>query len=88
MFTEVIKADYISEYKLRVFFNDGVIKIVDFYPIVFVNNYPAFRSLKNIDVFKNFEVTDTLEWDNGNIDIAPETIYELGETECSVYADL
>ena len=26
----------------------------------------------------NFKVTDTLEWENGSIDIAPETIYELG----------
>lgn len=81
MFTEVTKADYIGDYKVRVLFNDGVKKTVDFYNILFNNDYPAFKPLKNIEVFKNFKVTDTIEWDNGNIDIAPETIYDLGETE-------
>ncbi len=83
MFTEVTHADYIGDYKVSVLFNDGVKKTVDFYSILFENDYPAFRPLKNLDVFKNFKVTDTLEWDNGNIDIAPETIYDLGKTEYS-----
>jgi len=78
MFTEVTHADYIGDYKVSVLFNDGVKKTIDFYNILFVNDYPAFRPLRNLEVFKNFKVTDTLEWDNGNIDIAPETIYELG----------
>ncbi len=78
MFTEVLHADYISEYKLSVEFNDGVKKIVDFRPLLFDRDYPVFRPLKDINVFRNFEVTDTLEWENGSIDIAPETIYEMG----------
>ena len=78
MFTEITHADYIGDYKVSVLFNDGVKKTIDFYNILFVNDYPAFRPLRNLEVFKNFKVTDTLEWDNGNIDIAPETIYELG----------
>jgi len=32
-----------------------------------------------MEVFKKFNITDTLEWENGNIDIAPETMYEMGE---------
>lgn len=39
---------------------------------------PVFKPLENIDLFKKFTVTDTLEWDNGNIDIAPEYLYENG----------
>lgn len=78
MFTEVTHADYIGDYKVSVLFNDGVKKTIDFYNILFVNDYPAFIPLRNLEVFKNFKVTDTLEWDNGTIDIAPETIYELG----------
>jgi hypothetical protein len=81
MFTEVTNAIYIGDYKVSVMFNDGVKKTVDFYTILFDNDYPAFRPLKNIEVFKEFKVTDTLEWDNGNIDIAPETIYDLGVIE-------
>jgi hypothetical protein len=81
MFTEVTNAEYIENYKVSVLFNDGIKKTVDFYSLLFLNDYPAFRPLKDLEFFKNFRVTDTIEWDNGNIDIAPETIYELGITE-------
>ena len=79
MFTEVDSAEYIGDYKVSVLFNDGVKKIIDFHEILFIHDYPAFRSLKNPEVFRKFNITDTLEWDNGNIDIAPETMYEMGE---------
>ncbi|NEW85550.1 MAG: DUF2442 domain-containing protein [Mariniphaga sp.] len=77
MFTEVIQADYIGEYKLSIQFNDGTNKIVDFYSMLFERDYPAFRPLKDIDVFRQFKVTDTIEWKNGEIDLAPETIFEM-----------
>jgi hypothetical protein len=81
MFTEVTNAEYIENYKVSVLFNDGIKKTVDFYSLLFLNDYPAFRPLKDLEFFKNFKVTDTIEWDNGNIDIAPETIYDLGVVE-------
>jgi hypothetical protein len=81
MFTEVTNAEYIENYKVSVLFNDGIKKTVDFYSLLFLNDYPAFRPLKDLEFFKNFRVTDTIEWDNGNIDIAPETIYDLGIIE-------
>ncbi len=61
MILKVTKADYIDCYKVSVLFNDGVRKIIDFYGILFVTDYPAFRPLKNPEVFKKFIVTDTLE---------------------------
>lgn len=79
MFTEIVSAEYLGGYKLSVLFNDGVKKEVDFYAILFENDYPVFRQLKDIEKFIQFKVTDTLEWDNGNIDIAPETVYEFGK---------
>ena len=79
MFTEIVSAEYLNGYKLSVLFNDGVKKEVDFYGILFENDYPVFRQLKDIEKFIQFKVTDTLEWDNGNIDIAPETVYEFGK---------
>ncbi|MFM2290677.1 MAG: hypothetical protein RIS29_490 [Bacteroidota bacterium] len=79
MFTEIVSAEYLGGYKLSVLFNDGVKKEVDFYGILFENDYPVFRQLKDIEKFIQFKVTDTLEWDNGNIDIAPETVYEFGK---------
>ena len=78
MLTEVTKAEYFGDYKVSVLFNNGVKKTVDFYSLLFVKDYPAFRPLKDIEVFKKFTVSDTLEWENGEIDIAPETIYDMG----------
>jgi hypothetical protein len=78
MSTEVTNAEYIGEYKVSVLFNDGIRKTIDFYEILFLHDYPAFIPLRNKEAFKNFNITDTLEWDNGNIDIAPETMYEMG----------
>lgn len=76
MFLEIIKAEYIEGYRLRVVFNDGTIKEMDFADIVW--KYPVFKPLRDVDAFKRFNVTDTLEWINGAIDIAPEYVYEHG----------
>ncbi len=77
MFTEVVQANYVDGYRIAVLFNDGVKKIVDFTNLL-KRNMPVFKPLENIELFKKFTVTDTLEWDNGNIDIAPEYLYENG----------
>lgn len=76
MWKEVTKADYISDYKIKLIFNDGVSKIFDFADLV--ERYDVFKPLKNKDMFKAFSITDTLEWNNGCIDIAPEYLYEHG----------
>ncbi|WP_106828922.1 DUF2442 domain-containing protein [Parabacteroides pacaensis] len=76
MWTEVMKAEYLDGYRIMVSFNDGVRRIVDFTNLI--NRFPIFKALGDINVFKKFRVTDTLEWDNGKIDIAPEYLYENG----------
>lgn len=80
MWIKIVSADYLGDYKLSVLFNDGVRKDVDFYSLFFENDYPVFRGLKDINKFMQFKVTDTLEWENGEIDVAPETVYEYGRT--------
>ena len=52
MFTEITNAEYVGDYKLRVIFNNGIKKTVDFYTILFQKDYPVFRPLKDIDNFK------------------------------------
>ena len=44
-----------------------------------IARYPAFAPLVETSRFKAFTITDTLEWENGRIDIAPEYIYEHGK---------
>lgn len=79
MFTEVIKAEYVDHYKVRLWFNDHVTKVVDLFPSL---KGIVFEPLKNLDYFKRFTVKyNTLEWENG-ADFAPEYLYALPEVAC------
>lgn len=53
--------------------------VVDFYDLLFKYNYPVFIPLRDKKCFSDFKVTDTLKWKDGTIDIAPETVYEMGK---------
>lgn len=81
IFTEITQAEYIDNYKLRVYFNNGECRIVDFYGLLFNKNYPVFLPLRDVNRFCNFKISDTIEWENGTVDIAPETVYEMGIPE-------
>lgn len=72
----IISAEYLGEYRLRLTFNDGVVKIFDAKDLVLK---PLYQSLQSCDVFQRFELDGwTVSWENGKIDIAPEYLYELG----------
>jgi hypothetical protein len=79
MLYDVVKARYIEDYKVMVEFEDGHSGIVDF------SQYPqkggVFAQFSDLSFFKQFSVSKTLGtlvWD-GQIDIAPETLYEKCE---------
>ena len=76
MWTDVLDATYLDGYRILVKFNDGINKVVDLANVI--KQYPVFKPLKDLALFKQFTVTDTLEWDNGKIDIAPEFLYDNG----------
>lgn len=74
MFTEVVKAEYVSNYKVRLWFNNEVTKVVDLRSSL---KGRVFEPLKDIDYFKRFKVKcNTIEWDNG-ADFAPEYLIFL-----------
>lgn len=77
MFLEVEKAEYLNDYKIKLWFNNQVIKIVDLSDLL---NGEAFSPLKDTEIFKDFSIKfNTIEWKNG-ADFAPEFLYEIGET--------
>jgi hypothetical protein len=76
MWKEIMSATYLDGHRLNVLFTDGARRIFDFMPLI--RQYAVFSPLNDINTFKKFVVTDTLEWNNGTIDIAPEYIYEHG----------
>ena len=70
-----------KEYTVRVLdtvFAD-INDIADFIVKVSTPEHAAnIASLGETDRFKAFTVTDTIEWENGHIGIAPEYIYDHG----------
>lgn len=77
MFLEVVKAEYLSGYCIKLWFNNQVVKVVDLANSL---NGEVFRPLKDMDFFKRFSIKfNTIEWENG-ADIAPEYLYEHGMT--------
>ena len=75
----VDSAEYISEYKIAVKFNDGSSHLVDFEKIIFNDSRAIVSSLRNLTLFKDFSIQNhTISWANG-LEFAPEFI-----KECSI----
>ncbi len=63
-------------HKLWVRFMNGEAKVFDFSGLL---DSPAFSPLKDQNVFKDVYIDyGVTVWDNGNIDISPEYLYENG----------
>jgi hypothetical protein len=73
----VKQAEYVQEYKVKIIFSDGTIKIVDFKPFL-KNAKNLFIPLLDIEYFKNFSVDDTtICWPN-EVDFCPDVLHEIG----------
>ena len=73
---KITQASYVKDYQIKVVFNGGACCIFDFSPII--AKYPVFKELSDPSKFRNYVLTDTLEWNDGEIDIAPEYPYGNG----------
>lgn len=75
---EIKKAEYLDNYKLRLFFDNDEIRIVDLEPSL---SGPVFQLLKDPDYFRNFTIPfNTIQWENG-ADFAPEYLYKISVPE-------
>lgn len=73
MLHTVKKVEYVEGYKLKLKFNDGKIKIVDF------EAKNMFMPLKNVEYFKKVRADGTtIVWPNG-LDLCPDVLYEKGK---------
>lgn len=71
-------------HKLWVRFNTGEAKIFDFLPMLV---YPGYAPLKDNAVFRDVYIDcGVTVWQDGDIDIAPEYLYEHGVSVGDLYA--
>jgi Protein of unknown function (DUF2442) len=71
-------AIYFEQYKVKIWFRDGSVKVVDLENEL---SGEMFESLKNVEEFSKLRYdpeASTIVWPNGT-DIAPEFLYEIGE---------
>uniref|UniRef100_A0A832CYA0 DUF2442 domain-containing protein n=1 Tax=Ignavibacterium album TaxID=591197 RepID=A0A832CYA0_9BACT len=54
MYYDIVKAEYLSDYKIKVSFADGSSGIADLKAII--SRGGIFSELKNLDNFKNFSI--------------------------------
>jgi hypothetical protein len=76
MFLHITSAEYVDEYKVKVYFNNGRTGIADLSSAL---KGPIFEPLKNKSLFSKLKVDKelgTIVWPNG-VDLAPEFIYFL-----------
>ena len=76
MILNIIKANYLDGFRIRVLFNDGLEKTIDLKDYIKSKKHPFFKTLSNIDEFKKFKLHKTLTWESG-ADIAPEYLYKM-----------
>ena len=72
---EILSADYVDGYRIRVRFSNGEGGVIDLTDALWG---PVFEPLKDLARFKRFQVSDifhTIAWDNG-ADFAPEYLYQ------------
>lgn len=66
----------LEDYKLWIRFSNDEAKIVNLSPLL---ESPAFQPLKDVEVFKSVYIDYGMAaWNNGDIDIATEYLYEHG----------
>jgi hypothetical protein len=72
---EVVKAEYVADYRIRIQFSNGEKGVVDLRTALWG---PVFEPLRNPDVFRKFEVSPVLHticWEN-DADFAPEFLHD------------
>lgn len=76
MSLKVVGVKPLSDYRLWVRFNTGEARVYDCNPLF---DYPCFAPLKDVELFREVYIDYGIPaWMNGEIDIAPEEIYEKG----------
>lgn len=74
---EITSAEYVADYKLRLWFSDGKQRVVDFGPFLRRSLNPMIRAYLDLEKFKQFSVEDgDLQWNDYDLCFPIADLYE------------
>ena len=74
---EIKTAKYIGDFAIRLFFNDGNIRLVDFKPFLENSLHPSIRQYLDETKFKQFQIIDgNLNWNNYELIFPIDDLYQ------------
>lgn len=78
MLLHITRAQYVSDHRVHVWFNDGTDGEIDLGGVL---DGPIFEPLRDVNYFQRFRLEGhTLSWENG-ADFAPEYLHGLVEAQ-------
>lgn len=74
---EITSANYIGDYTIRLFFNDGTEKLVDFKPFLFKSLHLSISKYMDENLFQQFKISDgNLNWNDYDLIFPINDLYE------------
>jgi hypothetical protein len=74
---EINSAIYIGDYAIRIFFNDGVCKLVDFKSFLEKSTHPSIKKYLDESKFKEFLIVDgNLNWNDYDLIFPIADLYQ------------
>jgi hypothetical protein len=74
---EIISAKYIGDFAIRIYFNDGINRLVDFKPFLESSLHPSIRKYLDENKFEKFDLVDgNLNWNDYDLIFPIDNLYE------------
>lgn len=74
---KIDSAKYLSDYVIRLKFNDDIEKIMDFKPFLLRSMHPSIKKYMDEELFANFEIIDgNLNWNDYDMIFPVEDLYK------------
>lgn len=74
---EIDDAKYNGNFAIKIKFNDGIERLVDFKPFLLKSLHPSIKKYLNEEKFKDFEIVDgNLNWNDYNLIFPVADLYE------------
>ncbi len=75
-FIEVKSAQYIGDFAIRIYFSDGINRLVDFKPFLESSLHPSIRKYLDEPKFKEYQIIDgNLNWNDYDMIFPIDDLY-------------